>query len=296
MFYLSKSMSVLMASASLAACLSSAVSAMEIVNDDENPGCCGIKKAVINHVAKKAEDCVLETAYTKAIEQLEPEIKRYCSETFGNGIESTLLGCTAQSFSRISINYLKEKVGTQLENMRECNSNPNRNSAQGLIISKTKVMFKDNAEVYIKDNTSTIKSWVNPIIEDYAQKAANCASAGVYTLATLGTFVIAGYESAGAVLIVGALDTIANKAGGLKYMVGFDKIVNSAKVQASHAVDSFDANVILKFYNTDVTEEDKKNAQEFDEKVRATKEAGKQLIHTAYNVGSSIYNYFTSNQ
>src|SRR5260221_13882175 len=102
--------SLLMASAALVACLSNPVSAM---NDDRDSACCGVKKAVITHVAKKAEDYVLETAYTKTLEQLEPQIEKYCSETFGDGIGSTILSGISTGFSAVGLNYLKGKVGIQ---------------------------------------------------------------------------------------------------------------------------------------------------------------------------------------
>ena len=304
MLYTSKSISLLIASASLVTCFSNPLLAMDPAQDDQDSGCMSsAKNIVIQRVAKNAENYVLETAYLKTIERLAPELDKYCSENFGTGIGSKVLGFTAIGFSGVGLNYLKGKVGTQLENMREGKASDKNDSTENLIISKTKIMFKNNADMYIKENAGSIKLLVDPIIENYADTVAKYASAGIYTLATAGTLAIAGCEYAGPVLFVGALDVIpsliADKAGylkeGLKYIIGFDKMVNSAKAQVSDTMEVTDANVVLKFYNTEVTQQDYDNEKKFDNLVETTKKTGEVVINKVYELSASLYDAYLSN-
>lgn len=104
----------------------------------------------------------------------------------------------------------------------------------------------------------------------------NYVSGGIYRASAL-LLVPFGPVVAGTVLVVGLADvgsSLALNTGGVlktgvKYVLGYDKMINSIEVQTNNQIQSIEPEQIQKFYNLTLQEGDLERAQEFDAKVKA---------------------------
>jgi hypothetical protein len=258
-----------MASAALVACLSNPVSAMEHVNDDQDPGCC---PRVKNAVIKTLENVALSQVRTLAQAKVSEEINKKIQETtgiqgyMGAGLVSKVLAFPIEMISNTAITSATDQIGVVLENLR---------TGKSTLPPKIKVALKDSVDEALIPLLNGSKPLIKPALERFAEKATNCISVGAYAGLSGLTYLVSGYEYASAVLVVGAIDVIpsliADKAGylkkSLKSMFGFDKIVDTAEAHVLNTIDSFDSNSVLKLYNLDVTKKEREEAKAFDEAV-----------------------------
>lgn len=119
MTHTSKSLSMLMASASLFTCLSNPLFAMHHLKDDVDPGCCNnITKAAVQYGAKKLENYALAEVRALAKEKVVEGVNKKIESMLGNGLTSFTLGLPIQLVVNTTIDYMCGKAGYRKKGLK----------------------------------------------------------------------------------------------------------------------------------------------------------------------------------